>query len=85
MGNIYKYDMLGAHGEPLPQKADPVAWAAELPPATGSIVVSDAPFRWTDGAASLPSGAGTIRIEVLRQLQYLAAPVPQDTEAHSAV
>ena len=47
--------------------------------------IGDAPFRWTDGAASLPSGAGTIRIEVLRQLQYLAAPVPQDTEAHSAV
>ena len=48
-GAIYKYDMLDARGAPLPQKADPVAWAAELPPATGSIVVDNAPFRWTDG------------------------------------
>ncbi len=46
-GAIYKYDLLGPHGEPLPQKADPVAWAAEVPPATGSIVVGHAP-RWTD-------------------------------------
>ena len=50
VGNIYKYDMIGPHGEPLPQKADPLAWAAELPPATGSIVASHAPHVWTDGA-----------------------------------
>ena len=49
-GAIYKYDLLGPDWAPLPQKADPVAWAAELPPATGSIVVADAPFRWTDAA-----------------------------------
>jgi 1,4-alpha-glucan branching enzyme len=49
-GAIYKYDLLGPDWAPLPQKADPVAQAAELPPATGSIVVARTPFRWTDGA-----------------------------------
>ena len=49
-GAVYKYDLLGPDWSPLPQKADPVAWAAEPPPATGSIVVASAPFRWTDAA-----------------------------------
>jgi len=49
-GAIYKYDILGPDGGPLPQKADPVAWQAEVAPATGSIVVSDAGWRWTDSA-----------------------------------
>ena len=48
-GEVYKYDIVGPHGEALPQKADPVAWAAELPPATGSVVASAVPYRWTDG------------------------------------
>ncbi len=49
-GAIYKYELLGPGGEMLPQKADPVAWAAELPPRTGSIVASAADWRWTDAA-----------------------------------
>jgi 1,4-alpha-glucan branching enzyme len=49
-GAIYKYELLGPGGELLPQKADPVAWAAELPPKTGSIVASAADWRWTDAA-----------------------------------
>ena len=48
-GAIYKYDMLGQHGERLPQKADPIAWRAELPPATGSIVAAPLDFPWSDG------------------------------------
>ena len=56
-GAIYKYDMLGPSGEALPQKADPMAWAAEVPPATGSLVVSAAPFRWTDSAWMQRRGA----------------------------
>ncbi len=48
-GAIYKYDILGQHGERLPQKADPVAWRAELPPATGSIVTAPLDFAWSDG------------------------------------
>ena len=50
IGAIYKYELLGPGGELLPQKADPVAWAAELPPRTGSIVASAAGWRWTDAA-----------------------------------
>ncbi len=49
-GAIYKYDMIGPSGETLPQKADPVAWAAEKPPATGSIVASPIQHAWTDAA-----------------------------------
>ncbi len=49
-GEIYKYDLLGPDGAPLPQKADPVAWRAEIAPATGSIVASAADWRWTDSA-----------------------------------
>ena len=48
-GAIYKYDMLGQHGERLPQKADPIAWRAELPPATGSIVMGPLDHQWSDG------------------------------------
>ena len=49
-GALYKFDLVGPHGEPLPQKADPMARAAERAPATASIVVSATPHRWTDAA-----------------------------------
>jgi 1,4-alpha-glucan branching enzyme len=49
-GTHYKYELLDSHGNVLPLKADPVARASELPPATGSIVASNTPFRWTDDA-----------------------------------
>ncbi|GAC1342311.1 MAG: 1,4-alpha-glucan branching protein GlgB [Acetobacteraceae bacterium] len=49
-GALYKYDLIGPGGETLPQKADPVAWAAERPPATGSIVANPAQHAWTDAA-----------------------------------
>jgi 1,4-alpha-glucan branching enzyme len=48
-GARYKYEILGADFS-VQQKADPVALAAEAPPATASVVASDAPFRWTDHA-----------------------------------
>lgn len=38
VGERYKYEILGADGRLLPQKADPVALAAERPPATASRV-----------------------------------------------
>ncbi len=47
-GTLYKYEMTGPGGELLPLKADPVAWAAEIPPQTASIVVDDVAFPWTD-------------------------------------
>ena len=46
-GVLYKYEMLGPDGNMLPLKADPVAGAAEAPPATASIVI-DEHLRWRD-------------------------------------
>ena len=48
-GAVYKYEITGPHGNTLPLKADPVAWAAELPPATASVVASGTEPAWTDG------------------------------------
>jgi len=51
-GSRYKYDLIGPHGEALPDKADPLAQAAEMPPATASVVACSGhgapPFRWND-------------------------------------
>jgi 1,4-alpha-glucan branching enzyme len=47
-GERYKYEILGPAGELLPLKADPVARAAERPPATASVVPQPSGFRWTD-------------------------------------
>ncbi|MGY4532032.1 1,4-alpha-glucan branching enzyme [Pseudomonas sp. TE3786] len=46
-GEVYKYEILGAHGV-LPLKADPIALATELPPATGSVVSKPLEFTWND-------------------------------------
>ncbi|WP_425482959.1 1,4-alpha-glucan branching protein GlgB [Luteibacter jiangsuensis] len=46
-GARYKYEIWGADGS-LTQRADPVALAAELPPATASIVADPSAFHWTD-------------------------------------
>ena len=72
-GAVYKYDLLGPGGEVLPQKADPVAWQAEVPPATGSIVASAEEWRWTDGAWMARRGAA----------QALDAPIAA-YEVHAA-
>jgi 1,4-alpha-glucan branching enzyme len=47
-GAIYKYEIIGPHGELLPLKADPVALRAEVPPATASMVADLSIFSWTD-------------------------------------
>ena len=47
-GDRYKYEIIGPHGELLPQKADPVARASEAAPGSASIVARSQPFRWTD-------------------------------------
>ncbi len=47
-GALYKFELVGPDGNLLPQKADPVAQAAELPPATASIVVDTERWRWSD-------------------------------------
>ena len=47
-GAFYKYEMLGPQGDLLPLKADPVAWAAQIPPLTASVVADDLAYPWTD-------------------------------------
>ncbi len=47
-GTPYKYEIRGADGTVLPQKADPVGFGAEHPPATASIVRDLAPRDWLD-------------------------------------
>jgi 1,4-alpha-glucan branching enzyme len=47
-GDRYKYEIIGPHGQLLPQKADPVARASEAAPGSASIVARSEPFRWTD-------------------------------------
>ncbi|AMR81177.1 1,4-alpha-glucan branching protein GlgB [Cupriavidus nantongensis] len=51
-GSRYKYDLLDPHGTELPDKADPLALAAEPPPATASVVTGPGqgapPFTWHD-------------------------------------
>jgi len=47
-GERYKYEIIGAGGNLLPLKADPVARATEAPPSTASVVASSIPFSWTD-------------------------------------
>jgi 1,4-alpha-glucan branching enzyme len=46
-GAIYKYELVGPDGSLLPARADPVAWATELPPRTASVV-DDPHFVWND-------------------------------------
>jgi 1,4-alpha-glucan branching enzyme len=46
-GEVYKYEILGAHGI-LPLKADPVALATTLPPDTASKVASPLQVDWQD-------------------------------------
>jgi 1,4-alpha-glucan branching enzyme len=47
-GARYKFDIVGAGGIRVTQKADPVAQQTEAPPATASVVASPAPLRWRD-------------------------------------
>ncbi len=47
-GARYKFDIVGAGGVPVAQKADPLAKQTELPPATASVVASPQPFDWHD-------------------------------------
>ena len=43
----------------------------------------EVPYRWTHGTATLPCGSRTLRIEVLRQLEYLVRPERQATTAQA--
>jgi 1,4-alpha-glucan branching enzyme len=41
VGDHYKFDIIGAQGQPLPLKADPLAFATEVRPKTASIVYDE--------------------------------------------
>ncbi|WP_299363117.1 1,4-alpha-glucan branching protein GlgB [uncultured Paracoccus sp.] len=47
-GEIYKYEILGAYGHLQPLKADPVGFAAQVPPESASIVHGMVQHEWTD-------------------------------------
>ncbi len=56
-GALYKFELLGPQGEVLPGKADPVAFAAEKPPATASVVHGMPDHDWADAAWMAERGA----------------------------
>lgn len=41
VGSRYKFDIVGPHGQQITQKSDPFAFAAEMRPATASIVIDE--------------------------------------------
>jgi 1,4-alpha-glucan branching enzyme len=45
----YKFEIVGLHGNLLALKADPIAFAAENPPATASLLKGAPEFNWQDG------------------------------------
>jgi 1,4-alpha-glucan branching enzyme len=47
-GESYKYEIIGAHGELLPQKADPFGFGSEHPPKTASVVRKLDGHTWDD-------------------------------------
>ncbi|WP_082190111.1 1,4-alpha-glucan branching protein GlgB [Frateuria defendens] len=47
-GARYKFELIGAHGEHLPLKADPLARQTERPPAEASVVAAPWRFAWHD-------------------------------------
>jgi len=47
-GERYKYELLNSSNLLLPLKADPFAAAAELPPATASVVCEESRHSWSD-------------------------------------
>ena len=48
-GHLYKYEILGAHGQLLPLKADPQAEQCERPPGTASVIAHPSRHVWQDG------------------------------------
>ncbi|MBM3605347.1 MAG: 1,4-alpha-glucan branching protein GlgB [Alphaproteobacteria bacterium] len=47
-GEIYKYEIVSAHGERMPLKSDPVGFAHEQPPETASIIHGLVKHDWHD-------------------------------------
>ena len=64
-GALYKYEVIGAAGELLPLKSDPVGFGAEPRPSTASIVRDTTRFAWTDAAWMASRAAGDPRRHAL--------------------
>ncbi len=76
-GAIYKYELVGPWGELLPLRADPCASAAEMPPATGSVVAAPV-VEWTDadwlaGRAARQQATAPISVYEVHATSWLPA------------
>ncbi|MFC4171475.1 1,4-alpha-glucan branching protein GlgB [Microvirga sp. GCM10011540] len=49
-GRRYKFELKGPDGRLLPQRADPLAFASEKPPATASVLRKSTDYQWKDRA-----------------------------------
>jgi 1,4-alpha-glucan branching enzyme len=49
-GDVYKFELLGPHGQLLPLKADPYAKQTECPPASASVVAAPLWHAWHDAS-----------------------------------
>ena len=49
VGELYKYEIISAHGERMPLKADPVGFAHERSPGTASVISGLPDHPWQDG------------------------------------
>jgi 1,4-alpha-glucan branching enzyme len=56
-GMLYKYELLDASGNLLPQKADPLALETEMPPGTASRIAHPLPHAWEDADWMAQRGA----------------------------
>jgi 1,4-alpha-glucan branching enzyme len=50
MGQTYKFEIIGQHGNRLPLKADPFAFESELRPATASRITNTTLSAWNDAS-----------------------------------
>jgi 1,4-alpha-glucan branching enzyme len=60
-GELYKFEIKGPRGELLPLKADPLAFAAEPPPRTASVVHGLGDPAWSDRAWLTSRAAASTR------------------------
>ncbi len=60
-GTLYKYEVIGAGGDLLPLKSDPVGFGAERRPSTASVVRDTSSFAWTDQAWMAARTSGEAR------------------------
>ena len=47
--DMYKYEIIGSNGDLLPLKIDPVGFAYEMRPKTGTLVFNRNAYEWQDG------------------------------------